>query len=89
MTLPTYLVAWGWSGLVGGVGRAGGGPSLGLWGCLCRRSSCRVHVGTDHAGICNRKDELLRSGRTEGGDSALPWGFPFVVTFRTKYMLHL
>lgn len=59
VTLPTYLVGWGWSGLVGGVGRAGGGPSLGLWGCLCSRGACRVHVGADHAGICDRKDELL------------------------------
>lgn len=59
MTLPIYLVAWSWSGLVGGVGRAGGGPSLGLRGCLCRRGACRVHVGADHAGIWDRRNEVL------------------------------
>lgn len=79
MTLPTYLVAWGWSGLVGRVGRAGGGPRLGLWGCLCRRGTCWVHVGTDHAGICDKKDELVQLWNDRVREECPFLGSPLVV----------
>lgn len=84
--LPTYLVAWGWCGLVGRVGRAGGGPSLGLRGCLCPRGTCWVHVGADHARICDDKDELAQYRMTRV--HPLSWVSPFVVTFKARDVSH-
>lgn len=74
-TLPTYLVAWGWSRLVRGVGRVGGGPGLGLRGCLCPRGTCWVHVGADHAGICDKKDELAQLRNDKSRKRTLSPGF--------------
>lgn len=47
-----YLVGLRGAGLVGRVGRAGGGPGRAWGGRLCACGPCRVHVGAHHAGVC-------------------------------------